>query len=117
MSYDVDYYRGYYFDFSISHPLHLTRRFTLNFSAEAGISYELEEQQDARGRITEGGQFDDDGINHASARVDLVWRPLVRLKVVTAYEFHHAFDDLLKDDPQTGDQNQIWQTSVTLSLP
>ena len=117
IAFDFDTYKGFYLDYSIARRYPLTRRSQLDFSIQGGIAYELEEEVDDQGRVTEPGFFGDDGFTSALARLKYVWQPLTWFTLETGIEYHYAFDDFLYRDERIDKSNTVWRSSLTIRFP
>ena len=117
VAFDIDTYKGYYFDVGVTRLMPLTRRSQLLFNLRGGLSYDMDEKRNSEGTVTEPGFFDDDGINHASAHAIYVWQPANWVKLETGIDYHHAFDDVLYDDVLIDRGNTVWKTAITLTIP
>jgi len=117
VAYDFDTYRGYYMDFSMTRPMQLTRSIQFIFGLGAALSYDMEEKSSRQDGVMEAGMFEDEGFSHANARGSFVWRFSQRMSMDLGYTYHHAFDELLKQDPDTGKNLSTWQASFTITIP
>lgn len=117
LAYDIDAYRGIYVDASLSRLFRLTRHLGFSLTLDGGIAYDLNEKSTRQGDIMEYGFYEDDGISHAGIRTGLHWTLSERFSIEGYYEFHRAFDDRLKEDPLTGEENQLWRTALRITLP
>lgn len=117
LAYDFDTYRGYYIDLSLSRPMQLTRHMVFVFDLATAMSFDLEEKANRQGDVLEYGFFADDGFNHASATGRLIWHFSQRLSLDSSYTYCRAFDSLLEEDPDTGNNHATWQATLTLRLP
>lgn len=115
--YDFDAFRGTYIDLKLSRPWPLSRKLAMNFGLEAGGSIDMDEKKTRSGQVLEQGQFADDGFAHAAASLHFTYPIGKKMTLRTGYTYHHAFDDLLKDDPKTGENNGVFTTKLTLRLP
>ncbi|MCB1051318.1 MAG: hypothetical protein H6510_10675 [Acidobacteria bacterium] len=114
IAYDIDAYRGTYIDLNLSRAFPLTAKTDIGLTLKAGGSYGLEPKVTRSGEVIEAGFYEKDGLAHASVAVDFT-RPMGKhLSLRASYEYHQAFDDLLKEDPKTGKTNQNWQVSLKL---
>lgn len=113
---DLDSYRGTYMDVRLGRSFPLTRLTSFGVGLSLGGSLDLTVKETRNGEILEYGFFEKDGMNHASAAVDLARSFGQHFTVRASYEFHYAMDDLLREDPATGKHNQLYQVSIKWKL-
>lgn len=116
VAYDFDAYRGSYFDFSLTRRFPVSRRSSLSFDFDIGLSTGMEEKGNRQGQILEYGPYSEE-LNHGSLELDYLWSITPKLSVHAGYTYHHAFDDKLRDDALTGEHNDTFSAGFKLILP
>ncbi len=114
---DIDAYRGYYLDFSLSKSYLFSRKSDLQFRLQGGLSYDMEEEVDDRGVTVEEGFYGKDGVNHGVASVKWIWRPAQWFRFETGAHYHYAFDDFLHQSPAIDQGNLVWRSAISITLP
>jgi len=114
---DMDTYRGYYLDASVTRFWPVTRRTKLLFNMSGGFSYDLKEERTEDRRVVEPGFFGKNGFNHGEAQVDYLWQPSDWLKAEIGVHYHHAFDDDLYESPLVDRAATVWQVGISMTFP
>jgi len=117
IAYDIDRYKGYYMDFSLSRSVPFTRRSQFSFSGQAALAFDLEIERDRSGNITEFGFYGKDGLVHASLHVHYLFQFGRRFNMEIGYAFHRATDDFLYDDVVIDRDQSVAHATFKLVIP
>lgn len=117
VAYDIDTYKGYYLDFSLSRSIPFTRRSQFQFSGQLGVAFDLDEKVNRAGTVTEQGFFSKDGLVTASLQVNYLFQFSRRFNMEVGYGYHRANDRMLYE-PQMLDREQgVAHASFKLVIP
>jgi len=117
IAYDIDRYKGYYLDFSMSRSLPFTRRSQFAFSGQFGVAIDLKEETDRSGFVTEEGIYSKDGLVHASLHINYLFQFHRRFSMEVGYAYYRANDDLLYNETTIDRDQPVAHASFKLVIP
>lgn len=117
MAFDIDTYKGYYLDFSLTRIWAATRKSQFILNLRLGGSLDLDEKRNDEDVLLEPAYFDENGVNHGSIHFKYAWQPNRRLKLETGLDYHYAFDEALYDPVYSQINHLVWRTTISLYVP
>lgn len=117
VTFDIDAYKGYYFDFSLTRSFAVSARSSFLVSLRTALSYEMDEKTNDQGVVTEHGFYEDDGFAHSALVAKYVWLIGRRMKFEGEYLYHYAHDDGLYDDVIVDRDFGTWQAGISITFP
>lgn len=117
IAYDIDAYKGYYMDFSLSRSFPFTRRSQFTFNGQLGLAFELKEEVDRTGFVRERGFYSKDGLVHASLQVNYLFQFTPKFNLEVGYAYHRANDEILYADPKISREEPVAHARFKLIVP
>ncbi len=117
IAFDIDAYRGYFFDVSLQRDFPVSRTTFLTINAKLAGTYNMEEKTNDQGVVTEKAFSGDDGLTTGSVSVKFTWQPAKWVTLDSGFQYHHAFDELLYTAEGVEENTTIWRSSITLRFP